>query len=65
MVKKTESSNCKIRGKSGYLYFEEKYSNQKFTKFFEEFYGVKFLRDINDFLKEENYTLLKCVDLKK
>ena len=62
MVKKTESSNCKICGKSGYLYFEEKYSNQKFTKFFEEFYGVKFLRDINDFLKEQNYTLLKCLE---
>tara|TARA_B100001057_G_scaffold493954_1_gene589488 strand:- start:11647 stop:12552 length:906 start_codon:yes stop_codon:yes gene_type:complete len=60
MVNNNESMNCKICGKKGFLYFEKEYSNEELKNFFKNFYGNVYLDNINEYLKNQNYTLLKC-----
>lgn len=60
MVNKNEFLNCKICGKRGSLHYEKKYSDQKFENFFKKFYGISYLKNINEYLKDQKYTILKC-----
>lgn len=60
MVNQIQISNCKICGKLGYLFFEKKYSNEELKTFFNDFYGITYLKNINEYLKDKKYTILKC-----
>ena len=62
MVNQTQLSNCKICGKSGFLFFEKKYSNEELKNFFNDFYGITYLKNINEYLKDIKYTILKCAE---
>tara|TARA_B100000886_G_C20425606_1_gene493835 strand:- start:780 stop:1685 length:906 start_codon:yes stop_codon:yes gene_type:complete len=60
VVNQIQISNCKICGKLGYLFFEKKYSNEELKTFFNDFYGITYLKNINEYLKDIKYTILKC-----
>lgn len=62
MVNKIQSTHCKICENQGYIYFEKEYSNKQLTNFFKNFYGDIYLKDIYDYLKDKNYTILKCFE---
>ncbi len=54
--------NCKICGKLGTSYFERKYSNSELLEFFEKFYGAQHINILKDYLKEKDFSILKCFD---
>ena len=62
MVNKILINNCKICGKKGHFFFEKKYSFNEFDEYFKNFYGIKYLEFIKEYLKDDFFSILKCYD---